>query len=127
MCAIAKAQRLVKEFHEKFHLTIGDTPAIREPMLRIALISEEADEFTDALQARNLAGAVDALCDLLYVTLGAAVAFGVDLEPHLLAVHATNMAKEGGVMRLDGKLLKPAGWEPPDIHGILEAQGWDGK
>jgi hypothetical protein len=29
------------------------------------------------------------------------------------------MAKVGGRRRADGKWLKPAGWSPPDIAGLL--------
>jgi hypothetical protein len=25
---------------------------------------------------------------------------------------------------LDGKLLKPEGWSPPDISNLLKEQGW---
>jgi hypothetical protein len=32
------------------------------------------------------------------------------------------MAKVGGPVRPDGKKLKPEGWQPPDIAGILRAQ-----
>jgi predicted HAD superfamily Cof-like phosphohydrolase len=62
---------------------------------------------------------VDALCDLLYVTYGAAVDLGVDLQPFFAEVHRSNMAKVGGRKREDGKWLKPAGWTPPDIAGLL--------
>jgi predicted HAD superfamily Cof-like phosphohydrolase len=37
-------------------------------------------------------------------------------------VHRSNMAKlvDGKVIRReDGKILKPAGWTPPDIKGVL--------
>jgi hypothetical protein len=46
----------------------------------------------------------------------------VDLEPFFAEVHRTNMAKVGGPVRPDGKKLKPEGWQPPDIAGILRAQ-----
>jgi predicted HAD superfamily Cof-like phosphohydrolase len=36
-------------------------------------------------------------------------------------VHRSNMAKlEGGVRkREDGKILKPEGWTPPDVEGVM--------
>lgn len=40
--------------------------------LRIKLIQEEAQELLDAVEARNVVEVIDALCDLLYVTYGAA-------------------------------------------------------
>lgn len=30
------------------------------------------------------------------------------------------------VRRADGKILKPPGWTPPDIAGVLRAHGWKG-
>jgi len=63
----------------------------------------------------------DALADLMYVVAGTAVAYGIDLGPILLEVHRTNMAKAGGSVR---PILKPAGWQPPDVAGLLRAQGW---
>jgi predicted HAD superfamily Cof-like phosphohydrolase len=32
------------------------------------------------------------------------------------------MAKASGPRRADGKVLKPEGWTPPDIVGVLERQ-----
>jgi len=34
------------------------------------------------------------------------------------------MRKVGGVVREDGKRLKPEGWVGPDIEKCLRAQGW---
>ncbi len=36
-------------------------------------------------------------------------------------VHRSNMAKVGGPIRGDGKRLKPEGWTPPDVAGVLAA------
>jgi len=54
------------------------------------------------------------------VVYGTALEMGIDLEPHFNEVHASNMAKRGGPVREDGKMLKPEGWLPPDINGILQ-------
>lgn len=40
--------------------------------LRIKLIQEEAQEYLDAVEAKNAVEVIDALCDLLYVVYGAA-------------------------------------------------------
>ncbi len=115
-------QSMVRDFNVKFGATVGDTPAIRDPELRAALIEEEAKETVDAIRAGDLVAAVDGLCDLIYVAVGAAVAFGVDLEPMFAEVHRTNMAKDGGATRADGKILKPHGWRPPRIAELLAEQ-----
>jgi len=118
----AEAQQLVRDFHVAM---IGPDVAPEEPVsmaeyngeLRCSLIEEESREFRTAWEARDRLGMIDALCDLMYVTLGAAVQMGVELEPFFEAVHAANMKKVGGAVREDGKQLKPPGWAPPDIAG----------
>jgi len=127
----------VKEFHDAMGATIGEGPAVRDPMLRVRLILEEAWEFMEAcgLHSDGLGGvcdcrtsepnmvtAIDALCDLLYVTFGAAVAFGVDLSPFFEEVHRSNMTKVGGPVREDGKVLKPDTYDPPNLLPELVRQ-----
>lgn len=118
------AQAQVRAFHEKFGCTVGTTPEMRDYRLRRALIMEEGNETVEALWRNDLPGIAKELCDLLYVALGTAVACGIDLQPVWDRVHASNMAKEGGATREDGKILKPAGWVPPDVEGALVEQGW---
>jgi predicted HAD superfamily Cof-like phosphohydrolase len=119
-------QSMVRDFHEKFGAAIGDAPAIGHAKLRSDLIHEEALETRFAISVGDLPAAVDGLVDTIYVCLGAAVAWGVDLEPIFNAVHRANMKKVGGETRDDGKILKPAGWVAPDIEGELRKQGWNG-
>lgn len=111
----------VRAWHEKFGVVIGSDPAIRRPELRAALIEEEARETCDAILRGDLVEAIDGLCDVIYVVCGTAVEFGIDLAPFFAEVHRTNMAKEGGSTRADGKILKPEGWEPPRIAEMLVA------
>jgi predicted HAD superfamily Cof-like phosphohydrolase len=94
--------------------------AIRD--LRVGLIIEELQELGDAFERSSITSVADAIADLLYVVLGTAVACGIDIGPVWNAVHEANMAKVGGERRADGKWLKPTGWQPPDIAGILARQ-----
>ena len=87
--------------------------------------SQTVVEFFDQYQTPNFNEVIDGLADLVYVTLGAAIRFGIDLQPFFEEVHKTNMAKEGGKTRADGKVLKPEGWQPPDIDRILLHQQLD--
>jgi predicted HAD superfamily Cof-like phosphohydrolase len=64
----------------------------------------------------------DGLADLMYVAEGSFLAFGIDSAPIHAEVPRSNMAKVGGPIREDGKRLKPAGWTPPDIAGVIAAQ-----
>ena len=104
----------VAAFHMALDIPIGDFPAIRRP------------ETCAAIRAGDLVQAIDGLCDLLCVVYGAALEFGVELAPYWDEVHRTNMAKMGGPVRDDGKRLKPDGWKPPDIAGVLarENEKW---
>lgn len=116
----------VRQFHERFGCVIGDTPGLRDTGLRTDLIWEEVKETFDGVEDKSLPDAVDGLVDLIYVCLGAAVAWGVDLAPMFEAVHEANMAKVGGGTRSDGKIQKPPGWVAPNIEGELMKQGWNG-
>ena len=117
-------QAMVADFHRAFGLGAPETLTLDgfPTELRIDLINEEASEFAEAARAGDVPEMIDALCDLLYVTYGAAVSLGIDLDPFFREVHRSNMAKAGGYRRADGKWMKPAGWQPPDIAGLLAAR-----
>lgn len=65
----------------------------------------------------------DALIDIVYYVMNAAAKMGVDFESAFNIVHTANMNKrtlnEQGELvfqhRDDGKILKPTGWQPPDV------------
>lgn len=119
---VTPEQQKVADFHRATGSTIGDSPGIRDWQLRSSLIGEELQEFREACYRSDLIGAIDALADLKYVVEGAAVTFGIDLEPFFDEVHRSNMTKVGGPVRADGKILKPDTYEPPQLLPILESQ-----
>jgi len=114
-----KAQRDVADWQRAVGIPAGQGIAIRRGDLNARCIREEAREAAKAIQSGDLAAVAKELCDVIYVAYGAAVAFGLDLEPFWDEVHRSNMAKVGGPVRADGKRLKPPGWVPPDIAGVL--------
>lgn len=73
----------------------------------------------------DLEEVVDGCADISVVTIGTLIAFGVDDEPVLEEVDQANLRKfgPGSYEREDGKWIKPPGWTPPDILGVLERQG----
>lgn len=73
--------------------------------------------------------AVDALADVDYVSEWARQALGIfDGTPIADEVQRANVAKQGGpVDPVSGKKLKPPGWTPPDIAGVLRGMGWAGQ
>lgn len=111
----------VLEFHKKFGCYVGKEPGdMNYPaMLREELVQEEYEEFRST---RRTIRRADAICDLIYVLIGTAISMGIDIRPMWDEVHRSNMAKEGGAIREDGKILKPEGWEPPDLMGEFKRQ-----
>ncbi len=88
--------------------------------LYIKLIEEEFNELKEAIAAGNIVEQLDALEDILVVTIGAIHSAGMDGEGGWKEVMGTNFAKidkETGKVRKreDGKVLKPVGWTPPDL------------
>lgn len=67
----------------------------------------------------DLIEVIDGLCDTIVVSYGTAESIGIDLEPFYDEVMRTNMAKKDGPIDANGKRLKPPGWTPPDIRGVL--------
>lgn len=72
----------------------------------------------------RVAMAADACGDIDYVVQGTNVACGFPGGAVIDAIHAANIAKLGPdgkpIYREDGKVLKPKGWQPPDIAAVLE-------
>jgi predicted HAD superfamily Cof-like phosphohydrolase len=91
----------------------------------IKLIDEEHTELNDALEANDKLEQLDALIDILVVTIGAIHSAGFDAEGAWKEVMKTNFAKidkETGKVRKreDGKVLKPVGWTAPELAPFLE-------
>jgi predicted HAD superfamily Cof-like phosphohydrolase len=84
------------------------------------LIEEEFNELVAAETANDRVEQLDALIDILVVTIGALHSMGADAEGAWKEVMRTNFAKidkETGKVRKreDGKVLKPVGWMPPEL------------
>jgi len=116
----------VKEFTTVFGQDAPDTPGFPAKdviKLRVELIREEFQELKDAIKDKNLVEVADALTDILYVTYGAGVAFGIDLDACLAEVHNSNMTKLGEdgkpVHREDGKIIKGPNYVRPNLKPIL--------
>jgi predicted HAD superfamily Cof-like phosphohydrolase len=91
----------------------------------LAVIDEEVSELTAALIDNDRVEQLDALIDILVVTIGAIHSMGSDAEGAWKEVMSTNFAKidkETGKVRKreDGKVLKPVGWLPPNLEQFLK-------
>lgn len=94
-------------------------PAADTIDMRLDLIEEEYAELLDGVVSRSLAETADAIIDLVYVALGFGHALGLPLDELWSEVHRSNISKAGGPRRPDGKVLKPEGWQPPNIIKVL--------
>lgn len=100
--------------------TVGEVNG-RQFALYKKLIEEEFIELRDA---KSQIEELDALIDILVVTIGAIHSMGADGEGAWNEVMRTNFAKideETGKVRKreDGKVLKPDGWTPPNLKTFL--------
>lgn len=111
-------QKQVLEFHKKYDHYIGRSPSREIGLFRVALVTEEATELVSAIMRGNLVDIADAIADLLYVTFGTAVVYGLDMEPICDEVHRSNMTKRGG-KNLSGKTVKGEEWEPPRLERLV--------
>ena len=91
--------------------------------LRIDLIKEELNEFTEAMNNRDLLEVADALTDILYVTYGAGHAFGIDLDKCFEEVQNSNMSKldKNGkpIYNESGKVMKGPNYFKPDLSKFV--------
>lgn len=106
--------------------------------LYVKLIDEEYnEELKTAIANCDPVEILDALTDILVVTIGAMHSMGADAEGAWKEVMRTNFAKidrDTGKVRKrdDGKVLKPLGWTPPNLkehiskERVLLKQGFEG-
>ena len=136
----------VRQFHARFRHPLGTAPILPEEaerLLRYRMLTEEVNELYEACSATEYA---DAIIDIIYVALGAAVSAGISgdqIEAAFAEVHRSNMSKlwtwkevvlsmpDGGefdqvgqdafiVKNPHGKILKPPGHSPANLAPILE-------
>lgn len=127
----------LREFHAKFELKpekeVPHLPTDPSLLLfRLGFQVEELRELTQAIYDRDLVQIADALVDIVYVAIGTAYWLGLPWDALFAEVHRANLAKtrvsrpgadptaRGGVY----DVIKPAGWEPPNLVRILHDAGW---
>lgn len=88
------------------------------------LIKEETKELQEAFDANDKIEILDALIDIIVVTVGAINSMGANGPAAWDEVMHTNFAKidsDTGKVRKreDGKVLKPEGWKPPNLVNFI--------
>jgi predicted HAD superfamily Cof-like phosphohydrolase len=114
----------------KFMNACGQTVGNRNTeqyAMYVKLIDEEVGELHQAIVAGDLAEQLDALIDIMVVTVGAAQSLGVDSEGAWKEVMSTNFAKIDSLTGLvrkreDGKVLKPVGWRAPELAKYINKE-----
>jgi len=107
-----------------FGTACDQEPSKENYKMYLGLIDEEYNELADAVEANDKVEQLDALVDILVVTVGAIRAAGWDGEAAWREVMNTNFAKidpDTGKVRKreDGKVLKPEGWKAPNLGQFL--------
>ena len=108
----------------KFATACDQAPSEANYKMYLDLIREEVGELEDAIADNDRIEQLDALIDILVVTIGAVRAGGMNAEGAWKEVMDTNFAKidpnTGKVIkREDGKVLKPEGWKAPELTNFI--------
>lgn len=112
----------IAEMHDKFGFhsvvtSMDDRKLKKFLQFRISFLQEELDELK---KSETPSDAVDALIDLIVVSIGTLDLFGVDAHRAWDTVHSANMTKEVGMKESRKNdfgfpdLVKPIGFEHPD-------------
>ena len=109
---------------ERFGSACDQEPSEANYDMYLNLIREEYQELHEALEDNDRVEQLDALVDILVVTMGAIRAGGFDGEGAWKEVMDTNFAKIDPVTgkvrkREDGKVLKPEGWKAPNLENFI--------
>lgn len=117
----------VVKFQEAFGIQGPEQPRMLKKTrarLRQVLLEEEVRELSEA---KNLLDVADAICDIMFITLGTAHEYGLTdrLEMLFDEVTRSNMSKLDkvtgkAIFREDGKILKPETFSEPKLRPIIE-------
>lgn len=100
------------------------------------LIQNKSNELIQSMINQDLVGVADGLADVLYVVIGTAVAYGIDIQEVFDEVHRSNLSKTVWNEELQrytiekdefGKAIKPPTYSPANIKPIINRQIENGK
>jgi len=108
----------------KFIEACDQKPSEETNELYSRLIEEEYQEFTLAYLQNDNVEQLDACMDMIWVILGYCHIKGFDVCGAWNEVAKSNLCKidsETGkvIKRYDGKILKPEGWQPPNLTSFV--------
>lgn len=119
-----------EELAEKLEAIFGNDRGVRPPSINMLVESLERigdrlknNIYPDMCANANRHDLLDADVDLLVVSIGSMLSQGANGRGAIEEVCGANMAKvvDGKLARHPetGKILKPEGWTPPDLHKYL--------
>jgi NTP pyrophosphatase (non-canonical NTP hydrolase) len=113
---------MVAEFMQKHGFDMGLTPGDkpRVDLVRSHLIAEELGELILAIADNNRVNIADALGDLLYVVIGAALVYNIPLREVFHEIHHSNMSKKTKDPNDERLRDKGPDYRPPDIKRIID-------
>ena len=99
-------------------------PTVDSVNLYTRLIEEEYNEFLVARIQEDEVEQLDACMDMIWVILGYCYAKGYDVKGAWNEVAKSNLSKIDSATgkvnkRHDGKVLKPEGWQPPNLTPFI--------
>jgi predicted HAD superfamily Cof-like phosphohydrolase len=108
----------------KFAMACDQEPSKANYKMYLNLIREEIEELEEAIKNNDRVEQLDALIDILVVTLGAVRAGNFQGKGAWKEVMDTNFAKIDSktgkvIKREDGKVLKPEGWKSPELKQFV--------
>jgi predicted HAD superfamily Cof-like phosphohydrolase len=112
-----------EKFMKACDQTVGEFNE-KQYAMYVKLIVEEHQELLEATLTEDRVEQLDALIDILVVTIGAIHSAGWDAEGAWKEVMQTNfnkIDKDTGKVRKreDGKVLKPLGWKAPELSQFV--------
>lgn len=117
-------KEVIKPVRKLMEASGQNFPDAATAQLYLKLIAEESEELADAVNTNDEVAQLDAVCDLVWVLAGFALAKGWLLRSAWEEVVRSNLSKipEDGVMlrREDGKFLKGPNYTPPDLKRFLQ-------
>ncbi|GBG31056.1 Hypothetical Protein FCC1311_072772 [Hondaea fermentalgiana] len=124
------AKMMLDEMME-FTATVEEPGAAKDKLCKF--IDESKDIALPAYESmengvvQRIADQADALVDAYYYSLNAAARHGVNLSQLFAVVHEANMNKRDPatgkfLRREDGKIIKPPGWQPPNVEAEIARQ-----
>ena len=114
-----------EKFMKACDQSVGDLNVDQYKLYRDLIDEEFNDELKAAVASEDRVEQLDALIDIMVVTIGALHSGGFDVEGAWKEVMSTNFAKidkETGkvIKREDGKVLKPDGWKKPELAQFVK-------